>query len=106
MKTLTADKLDFDTNADQWKPVLLYYEEKYCPAYIVEEDERMISLFMMKGATLSEGEVLITEKSKVKMESITAVELHQFSRQFGKGFLSVLREKGYMDEKDAPGAGS
>lgn len=98
IKLLTAEKLDFDVQSDQWKPVLLYYEEKFCPAYVVEEDERMISLFLMKGSSLSEGELLITEKSAVKTEPITPGQLHLCSRQYGKGFLAILREKGYMGE--------
>lgn len=100
LKTLTADKLDFGEHTGQWRPVLLYYEEKYSPAYVVEEDERLISLFVMKGASLSEGELLITEKSAVKMESISAAQLHQFSRQYGRGFLALLREKEYMRDEE------
>ncbi|ATL49286.1 hypothetical protein COR50_20080 [Chitinophaga caeni] len=92
IKLLATEKLDFNTQLDSWKPVILYYEEKYSPAYVVEEDDQMITLFVIKGTTLSDGEILITKRDDVSLQEITTAQLHQFSRQYGKGFLSVVNK--------------
>lgn len=90
VKLLASEKLDFDDQSATWKSMLIYYEEKYSPAFLVEEKEDLVTFFVMKGITLEDGEILITTKTSVTMIDISSVHLHQYCRQFGKGFLSLI----------------
>ncbi|HEY9256940.1 hypothetical protein [Chitinophaga sp.] len=90
VKLLAAEKLDFDSQSTNWKSVLIYFEEKYSPAFLVEEKDDLQTFFVMKGTTLEDGEILITTKKSVTLIEISSVQLHQYCRQFGKGFLPLI----------------
>lgn len=90
VKLLAAEKLDFDSQSATWKSMLIYYEEKYSPAFLIEEKGALVTFFVMKGTTLQDGEILIIAKTSVTIIDISPIELHQYCRQFGKGFLSLI----------------
>lgn len=90
VKLLASEKLNFDSQSTTWKSMIIYYEEKYSPAFLVEENEDLVTFLVMKGATLQEGEILITKKAAVTMIEIQTAQLHQYCRQFGKGFLPLI----------------
>ncbi|RAJ05474.1 hypothetical protein LX64_02632 [Chitinophaga skermanii] len=94
LKSLAAENLAFTNQSATWKAVIVYYEEKYNPAYLVEENDTLATFFIMKGTAMQDGEILIVEKSLIKMFEISSMQLHQNCRQFGKGFLSLIPKDG------------
>lgn len=92
LKTMAAEKLDFDEATSGWKPVLLFYENKYSAAFIVEENDKLITFFLTKGTSLSEGEIVITDKSEIVFSEITSRQMHQCSKQYGKGYISLIKK--------------
>ncbi|MFI5153011.1 MAG: hypothetical protein ACHQET_06720 [Chitinophagales bacterium] len=93
-KAMTAEKLDLENEAGAWKPVMVLHEAKYFPGFVVEEVSDKITLFLVKGNNIQEGEILITSKSEISLVAIDAHDIHQFSRQYGKGYLALITEKG------------
>jgi uncharacterized membrane protein len=93
LKLMAADSLDLDTEENTWRPVLLYTKEKakYNPAFIVEEDEEMITLFLCLETNIRKGEILIVNKEKISLIPITFTELHRCSRAAGKGYLEIIK---------------
>jgi hypothetical protein len=92
-KLMADDKLKVDDSQNEWKPVLVLSGKKYSAGFIVEETELMITLFISKGTSLKEGEILTTNKKDVTIIPATYDQLNKFSRAFGKGFISII-EKG------------
>jgi uncharacterized membrane protein len=92
LKVTAAEKLDLETNTASWKPVLLFFENKYNAAFVIEKNDTFITLFVIKGIDISSGEILITKIQEVQIQEISSKELHQYTRQYGKGFLSMLKE--------------
>ncbi|WP_183576906.1 hypothetical protein HDF18_12305 [Mucilaginibacter sp. X5P1] len=93
LKLMAADSLDLDTEENTWRPVLLYTKEKakYNPAFIVEEDEELITLFLCLETNIRKGEILIVNKEKVTITPISFTELHRCSRAAGKGYLEIIK---------------
>ncbi|WP_259069299.1 hypothetical protein HDF24_13840 [Mucilaginibacter sp. X4EP1] len=94
LKLMAADTLDLDAEEIAWKPVLLYTIEKakYNPAFLVEEDEEMVTVFLCLETNIRKGEVLIVNKEKVKLIPITFTELHKCSRAAGKGYIEIIKK--------------
>jgi uncharacterized membrane protein len=92
LKVTAAEKLNLETTTGSWKPVLLLYENKYNGAFVVEQNEEFITLFVLKGIEISDGEILITKKEEVQIQDISAFDLHHFTKQYGKGFLSLIKK--------------
>jgi len=93
LKLMAADTLDLDTEENTWRPVLLYTKEKakYNPAFIVEEDEEMLTLFICLETNIRKGEILIVNKEKVSTIPISFTDLHKCTRAAGKGFLGIIK---------------
>ena len=91
LKLMAADKLDIDSFQNTWKPVVLFLENKYNAAFVVEEDEELITLFVCKGVSLNEGEIVTTAKSEVKIIPAQYSDLQRCSKAFGKGYLSLIK---------------
>jgi uncharacterized membrane protein len=93
IKLLAADSLDLDTEEISWRPVLVYTIEKakYNPAFIVDEDEEMVTLLLCLEPNIKKGEILIVNKEKIKIIPITFTELHRCSRAAGKGYLEIIK---------------
>lgn len=92
LKVTAAEKLNLETKAESWKPVLILFENKYNAAYEIEQNETFVTLFVIKGIEISDGEILITRKEDVQIQNITSKELHHFTKQYGKGFLSLIKK--------------
>jgi len=94
LKLLAADVLDLDTEEIAWRPILLYTIEKakYNPAFIVEEDEEMFTIFICLEPNVKKGEIFMVNKEKVTFIPITFGELHRCSRAAGKGYLKIISE--------------
>ena len=94
LKAIAAEKLDLEMASNAWKPVLVLYEKKYSPAFIIEELDDLITIYIIVGTSVSSGELLITSKNEVSFISVTANEIHQFSKQYGEGYLSLIAKGG------------
>lgn len=92
VKSLVEEKFDIENASPDWKPVILLHEQKYFGAFIIEELENLITLYVLKGISLDEGEILITDKKDVVTFDITASDLHKFGKQFGKGYLPRIKK--------------
>lgn len=92
LKLMEADKLDLANSQNTWKPVLLNAGGKFHAAFVVEETETLITLFVSKGTSLKEGEILTTHKKDVELIATTFEQLNKFSKGFGRGFISLIRE--------------
>jgi len=93
LKLMAADNLDLDTEEITWRPILLYTIEKakYNPAFIVDEDEEMVTVFLCLEPNIRKGEILMVKKDKVNIIPITFNELHKCSRAAGKGYLEIIK---------------
>ncbi len=89
-KLMADDKLKVTNSQNEWKPVLVFSEEKYNAAFIVEETEQLVTLFVSKGTSLKDGEIMTVYRKDVTIHPATYEELDKFSRAFGKGFISIL----------------
>jgi len=91
-KLMADDKLKVTDSQNEWKPVLVFSEEKYNAAFIVEESEQLVTLFVSKGTSLKDGEIMTVNRKDVTIVPATYDELNKFSRAFGKGFISILEK--------------
>jgi hypothetical protein len=91
-KDMMAEKLRLEDLSGNWKPVLMFHDDNYQPGFIIEESEDLITVYIVKGTTLNDGEILITRKDKLSFTDITASQIHSFSKQFGKGYLSLIKK--------------
>jgi uncharacterized membrane protein len=92
-KMMADDKLKLTDSQNEWKPVLVFSEEKYSAGFIVEESEELVTLFVSKGTSLKDGEILTANKKDVLLFPATYEDLNNFSRAFGKGFISIIENK-------------
>jgi uncharacterized membrane protein len=92
LKVTAAEKLNLETNSSSWKPVLVCHENKYNAAFVIEKKDDLITLFVIKGIEISDGEVLITKQSEVELTDISSKELHQFTKHYGKCILGSIKE--------------
>lgn len=91
LKLMAADKMHLENNQNAWKPVLIFHEGKYNPAFIVEENAELITLFVCKTTNLKDGELLITNKKDIRFYPSSFEELNNYSKAFGKGMISLIR---------------
>ncbi len=64
-KLMADDKLKVTDSQNEWKPVLVFSEEKYNAAFIVEETEQLVTLFVSKGTSLKDGEIMTVYRKDV-----------------------------------------
>jgi hypothetical protein len=90
IKVMAADSLDLENVSTQWKPVLLYTENAYFLAFLVDESQNLASFFVVKGSKTDEGELMTTEKGLIKYYPIEGSELRLISKQYGKGMIALI----------------
>jgi hypothetical protein len=91
LKLMAVEKLDIENSTTLWKPILLLKGDQYMPAYIIEESGEWITLALAKAPGTEPKDMLITRKSAVSYQDITIKQMHEFNKQFGKGYLSVIK---------------
>lgn len=91
LKVMAADKLDVENSQNTWKPVILFYEQKYNAAFIIEENDELITLFVSKGTSLQEGEIVTTHKKELGITPVSYSDLHKCSKAYGKGYISLIK---------------
>jgi hypothetical protein len=92
LKLLAADSLDMDTSEISWRPILLYIKDKakYNAAFIVEEDDEWLTVFVCMETSIRKGEVWVISKEKVSIIPTSYNELHRCSRAAGKGYIEII----------------
>jgi uncharacterized membrane protein len=96
LKLLAADTLDLEDAETTWRPVLLYVKEKgkYSPAFVVEEDDERVTLFVLFETAMQKGEVAVYDKDRISLTPLSFTQLHAANRAAGKGFLALIKEHG------------
>ena len=90
LKLMAVEKLDMENAATLWKPVLLLKGDQYMPAFIIEEKGEWITLALAKAPGTEPKDMLITKKSAVSYKEISMKQMHEFNKQFGRGYLSLI----------------
>jgi hypothetical protein len=93
LKLMATDQLELENAQNTWKPVLLFIESRFNAAFIVEETQAMVTLFVSKTVSLKEGEIVTAYKKDILMVPATYEQLHKFSRACGRGFISVVESQ-------------
>jgi hypothetical protein len=88
-KLMAAEELDAEGAEQNWRPVLLHRGNTLSPAYIIEEAGEWITFGLVKGYHTEPGEMLIIRKSEVSYQDITLKEMKKFSKQYGRGYISI-----------------
>ncbi|WCT14690.1 hypothetical protein [Mucilaginibacter jinjuensis] len=93
LKLLAADTLDLEDAETTWRPVLLYVKEKgkYSPAFVVEEDDDRVTLFVLFETAMQKGEVAVYDKDRITLTPLSFTQLHAANRAAGKGFLALIK---------------
>jgi hypothetical protein len=91
LKLMAADKLRLENATTNWKPVLVFKDEQYWPAFIIEENEEWITLALVKIPGTEPSGMLITRKNRLQYSPITMDQMHHFNKQFGKGYISLIK---------------
>ena len=98
LKAMADDKLELQNAKDTWKPVILHHEGMYNAAFIIEEEGDLITLLVSKTVTMNDTEILVTKKSEVETIPVNYMDLQKCSKGFGKGFISLIRNGGSLEE--------
>ncbi|WP_443937402.1 hypothetical protein [Pedobacter sp. MW01-1-1] len=95
LKLMAADGLDYDEEENKWTPVLVKMIDKgsYHPAFIIEEDENLVTLFLCYDTALKKGQILTYEKNQVELKPVGYLDLKRASREAGKGYIALLNNK-------------
>jgi uncharacterized membrane protein len=96
LKLMAADTLDLEDAETTWRPVLFYEKEKgkYSPAFVVEQDDERVTLFVLIETAMQKGEVNIFDLDRVVLIPLTFTQLHAGNRAAGKGYLALLKAHG------------
>jgi hypothetical protein len=90
LKLMAAEKMDLENATTNWKPVLMLKGDQYQPGFIIEENNEWITLALAKAPSTEPKDMLIVKKSSISYKEITLKQMHDFNKQFGKGYLSVI----------------
>ncbi len=91
LKLMAAEKLNEEDAVTNWKAVLVIKGDQCFPAYIIEENEEWITLAKVGTTNTSPVGMMITEKSSVKCISITMEQMRVCNKQFGKGYVDMIK---------------
>ena len=93
LKVLVSENIDAGNSQDIWKPALVLMNDRYKAAFIVEEDQELITLFICRSNSLKIGEVVTVNRKNVHSIQVSYQELYRYCRSFGKGFISVIKKQ-------------
>jgi hypothetical protein len=88
-KLEAAEKLGVDDATQNWRPVLLHRANTLMPAYVIEETAEWVTLGLVKGYHTEPVDMLIIKRSEVSYQDISLKEMKSFSKQYGKGYISI-----------------
>lgn len=86
VKTLAYDNND-QTFSKGWKPIILKEEEGWVPAYITEENEIWLTVYIPDAPDGNTGAIKMLETSCAIYKSIDGLKLHSILHNFGKGMI-------------------
>lgn len=91
IKTLGAEKLGIENVDNTWRPVLVKRSNECFCAFLIEENGEWINLVKVKSPNSEIGDTLIILKSSVVLLELTHKEMKLYNKQFGKGYLPLLK---------------
>ncbi len=91
LKLMAAERLNADNTASNWKPVLVLKGDSCFPAYLLEENEEWITLATVKLPNTDPGGMMLIKQSSVKCIPITMKEMRVCNKQFGKGYIDMIK---------------
>ena len=90
LKMMADEKLHVESVRADWKPVLALIDNRYMPAYIIEEDDEWVTLSVLYVPKSDPMVILIVPKDATQLIPLTATQMHHNNRFFGKGHLSLI----------------
>ena len=90
LKVMAVEKMDLENATTNWKPILLQKGDQCMPAYIIEENNEWITLALAKAPSTEPKDMLIIKNNSVTYKEITMKQMHDFNKQFGKGYLKLI----------------
>nr|WP_214460634.1 hypothetical protein [Flavihumibacter fluvii] len=90
LKLMAAEKLDLENAVTNWKTILFLKGDQYIPGFIIEESNEWITIAIAKAPETEPKDMLIIKKDSVSYIEITMKQMHDFNKQFGKGYLSLI----------------
>ena len=92
LKLLADEKLMTGEVISNWKPVLMENEEGIIPAYLIEETNELATFSKIKSPGIEAGEIVIVRKDRSRYTEISMSQLRVFNKQFGKGYITLIKQ--------------
>lgn len=92
IKMMAAEKLDMESEEKLWLPVLVYIDDSFVPAFVIEEDAVWVSLLTVKVPGSDPENLVIKKKEGLQLIPISLKELNSNNRQFGKGYIDIFKK--------------
>jgi len=92
IKMMAAEKLDMESEEKLWLPVLVFIDDSFVPAFVIEEDAVWVSLLTVKVPGSDPENLVIKKKEGLQLIPITLKELNSNNRQFGKGYIDIIKK--------------
>ena len=92
IKMMAAEKLDMELEEKIWLPVLVFIDDAFVPAFVIEEDAVWVSLLTVKVPGSDPENLVIKKKEGLQLIPITLKELNSNNRQFGKGYIGIIKK--------------
>lgn len=88
LKTFAISENEY-TSETAWKTVILQEGDDWVPAYITEENEKLITFFIPDAPDGKSGAVKMMDAEKAKFHPVDGRKFHAFMRSFGKGMIDA-----------------
>ena len=90
LKVLTDEQLQLNSERANWKPVLALVDGKYCPAFIVEENDEWVTLSIVNVPNSDPIQLSIVEKKSIQFLPVAMKQMLKMNSAFGRGYLSMI----------------
>ena len=90
LKMMADEKLHVESVRADWKPVLALIDNRYLPAFIIEENDEWVTLSILHVPKSDPMAILIVPKDATQLIPLTSTQMHHNNRFFGKGHLSLI----------------
>jgi len=97
IQAVAEEKARAEIASESWRPLILSSGGKYQPAYFIERNEGLLTLFIVKGSDVKEGEILITDVKGKQYVEISHKEIKNSHSHYGKGYLTIIAKATFID---------
>jgi hypothetical protein len=91
VKMMMADRLNREQLASAWRPMVLWFEDRYSPAFLIEEKNGMLVFFIIKGNSFQEGEIVVIPAAGARFAEVDAVALKKCVKNYGQGLPDLIK---------------